>query len=51
MDTTTLVLILIIVLLLGSGYWGYSSRTYRGPGILGIIVVILLILLLTGRVA
>ena len=52
MDTTTLVVILLIVVLLfGSGYWGYSSRTYYGPGLVGIIVLVLLILLLTGRLA
>lgn len=45
---TILVIILIVLLLCGGGYWGYSSRTYYGPGLLWTIAVILLILWLLG---
>lgn len=47
-----LVLILLVVLLVGFlPTWSYSSRFGYGPsGLLGIIAIIILILLLTGRV-
>jgi uncharacterized protein DUF3309 len=45
-----LLLIILIVLLLGGlPTWGYHSYGYRPSGIVGVIVIILLILLLTGR--
>jgi hypothetical protein len=46
---STLLIVVIILLLLGAGGWGYSSRNYRGPGVLGVLALILVILLLTGR--
>jgi hypothetical protein len=57
MNTTTIVIVILIVLLIGGlPTWGYS-RNWRGgrgygyapSGLLGIIVLILIILLLTGR--
>jgi len=49
-DTTTLVVIILLILLLGGGgYWGYSSRSYRGPSLLTLIAIVLIVLLLTGR--
>lgn len=50
MGTTTLIVLILIILLLGGGgYWGYSSRSYSGPGLLGIVAIILIALLLTGQ--
>jgi hypothetical protein len=52
MSITTILLIILILMLVGAlPMWGYSSGWGYGPsGGLGLIVLILLILLLTGRV-
>ena len=48
---TILIIILILILLGSLPTWGYSRGWGYGPsGILGIVVIIVLILLLTGRV-
>lgn len=47
---TILVILLILILLGGGGYWGYSSRSYGGPGLLWTIALILVILWLLGVV-
>jgi hypothetical protein len=47
--TSTLLIIVVLLLLLGAGGWGYSSRRYEGPGLLGVVAIILVVLLLTGR--
>ena len=51
---STLVIILIVLLLLGvfgtGPWWGHSSGWGYGPsGIIGVILVIIIILALTGR--
>jgi hypothetical protein len=48
----TVLLIVLILLLIGAiPSWGYSRNWGYGPsGILGIVVVVVLILALTGRV-
>lgn len=52
MATSTLLLIVLIVLLIGAvPTWNHSRSWGYGPsGVLGIVLVILLILALTGRV-
>jgi hypothetical protein len=47
----TILVILLILLLIGAvPNWGYSSGWGYGPsGILGIILIIVVVLLLTGR--
>ena len=48
---TILIIILILILIGSLPTWGYSRGWGYGPsGILGIVVIIVLILLLTGRV-
>jgi hypothetical protein len=53
MDLTTLVIILLVVLLLGGGGGYYGRRSgWRGPqfgGLLGLVLLILLVLWLTGN--
>ncbi|MGK9169349.1 DUF3309 domain-containing protein [Inquilinus limosus] len=51
MTLGTILLILLIILLIGAfPSWPYSSGWGYGPsGILGVIVIVLLILVLTGR--
>lgn len=55
MDTTTLVIVLLVLVLLFGGGGGYYGRRagWRGPhyggGVLGLILVILLVLWLTGN--
>jgi Protein of unknown function (DUF3309) len=45
-----LLLIVLLVLLLGGlPTWGYHSYGYGPSGLLGVVLIILLILLLTGR--
>jgi hypothetical protein len=46
-----LLVIVLIVLLVGVGpYWGYSSGWGYGPsGIVGLLLVVLVIAMLTGR--
>lgn len=48
----TILLIILILLLLGSlPTWGYSrSWGYRGSGLVGLLVIILIIMLLMGHV-
>jgi hypothetical protein len=48
---STLLLILLILILLGAlPTWGYSSGWGYGPsGIVGVIVIVLVVLLATGR--
>jgi hypothetical protein len=48
--TALIILILIIVLFAGGRYWGYSSRSYGGPGMLGLMAIVLIIMLLTGQI-
>jgi Protein of unknown function (DUF3309) len=47
----TILIILLILLLIGAvPRWGYSSGWGYGPsGVLGIILIVVVILLLTGR--
>lgn len=46
----TLILIILLVLMLGGGFWGYRSYgPYYGGGWVGIILLVLLILYLTGH--
>jgi hypothetical protein len=45
---TIIIIIIVLLLLFGGGYWGYSSRSYGGPGILWALAIILLILWLLG---
>ena len=46
-----LLLIILIVLLLGGlPAWGYHSYGYGPSGLVGVLVVVLIVLLLTGRV-
>ena len=55
MDTTTLVIVLLVLVLLFGGGGGYYGRRagWRGPhysgGVLGLILLILLVLWLTGN--
>jgi hypothetical protein len=52
MTISTLILILLIVLVVGSlPNWGYSAGWGYGPsGILGLLVIVLVILLLLGKI-
>jgi hypothetical protein len=46
----TILLLIVILLLLGGAGWGYTAGWgYGGPSVLGLIVLVLLALLLTGR--
>jgi hypothetical protein len=49
--TMSLLLLIIIILLLVGGLprWGYHSYGYGPSGLLGVVLIVLLILLLTGR--
>lgn len=50
MSFTVLVLIVVVVLLL-SGSWGYRSGSWQGPGgVLAVVLIILLILWATGGI-
>jgi hypothetical protein len=44
-----LLIILIVLLMGGLPTWGYHSSGYGPSGIAGVLVIILIILLLTGR--
>jgi hypothetical protein len=48
---TTILLIILVLALVGSlPHWGYSANWGYGPtGIVGLLLVVLLILYLTGR--
>lgn len=49
--TTILIILLILVLIGALPAWGHSASWGYGPsGLLGIVLVVLLILLLTGRI-
>lgn len=52
MTLTTLLIIILILILIGAvPAWPYSRGWGYGPsGIVGVIVIVLLILLLTGRI-
>ena len=51
MLTTILIVILILLLIGAFPRWGYSSGWGYGPsGLIGIVLVIVLVLALTGRV-
>ena len=45
-----LLIILIVLLLGGLPTWGYHSYGYGPSGIVGVLVIVLIVLLLTGRV-
>jgi Protein of unknown function (DUF3309) len=48
--STVLIVILILLLIGAFPRWGYSSGWGYGPsGVLGIILIIVIVLLLTGR--
>lgn len=51
MSLGTILLVIVVLMLIGAfPAWGYSSGWGYGPsGILGIILLILLVMLLTGR--
>jgi hypothetical protein len=51
MSLGTILLIIVVLMLIGAfPTWGYSSGWGYGPsGILGIILLVLLVMLLTGR--
>lgn len=51
MSLGTILLIIVVLLLIGAfPSWGYSSGWGYGPsGILGIILLVLLVMVLTGR--
>ena len=51
MSVSTLLIVVLILLLIGAlPHWGYSSGWGYGPsGIVGVLVIILIVLLLTGR--
>ena len=51
MPMSTILIILLVLLLVGAlPHWGYSSGWGWGPsGIIGVIVIILIVMLLTGR--
>lgn len=46
---TVLLVILILMLLGGLPTWGYHTYGWGPSGIVGVLVIILIILLLTGR--
>lgn len=47
---TIILIVLIILLVVGLPHWPYSSGWGYGPsGLIGVLVIVLLILLLTGR--
>jgi hypothetical protein len=47
----SLLLLIVLILLLVGGlpHWGYHSYGYGPSGVLGVLVVVFLVLLLTGR--
>jgi hypothetical protein len=45
-----LLIILIVLLLGGLPVWGYHSYGYGPSGILGVLLIVVIVLLLTGRV-
>jgi hypothetical protein len=47
----TILLIVLLVLALGGGSWGHSRYGYAGWSPAGIIVLVLVVLWLTGRLA
>lgn len=52
MTVGTILLIILILILIGAlPTWGYSSGWGYGPsGVVGVIVIILLVMVLTGRI-
>jgi len=56
MSTLAIILIILLVLLLFGGYVGrgsYGSNAYYGPGLglIGLVIIIVLILVLTGNLS
>ena len=51
MPMSTILIVILILLLIGAWpTWGYSSGWGWGPsGIVGVLVIILIVMLLTGR--
>lgn len=51
MPTSTILIIILVLLLVGAlPHWGYSSGWGWGPsGIVGVLLVILVVMALTGR--
>jgi hypothetical protein len=51
MSVSTLLIVVLVLLLIGAlPHWGYSSGWGWGPsGIVGVLVIILVIMVLTGR--
>jgi len=45
----TIILIILLVAALAGGGWGYSRFGYAGWSPAGILIIILLVMLLTGR--
>ena len=45
-----LLIILIVLLLGGLPTWGYHSYGYGPSGIVGVLLVVIIVLLLTGRI-
>jgi hypothetical protein len=45
-----LLIILIVLLLGGLPTWGYHSYGYAPSGIVGVLLVVIIVLLLTGRI-
>jgi uncharacterized membrane protein len=59
MNLIWVLLIVLVVLALSGGFYGYHGGYYRGPngglytsgiGIVGLIVIVLVVLLLLGRI-
>ena len=46
----TILIIVLIAVLLGGGFWGYRSGSWAAPGgLIGLVLIIILILWLTGN--
>ena len=57
MSTLAIILIVVLILVIVGGGWGlrgsYGTNVYYGPGValVGLIILVLLILVLTGNLA
>ena len=49
MLTTVLIVILVLLLIGAVPHWGWHSYGYGPSGIVGVLLVIVIVLLLTGR--
>lgn len=47
---TVLLIILILILVGALPTWGYASWGYGPPGLVGILLIVVIVLLLTGRI-